>query len=311
MIDIKQLSIASSAVLLLACSSGGGGGSDDDSATGLLSLGVTDGPVEGVSEIWVEFDGLTLKPANGPQQEYLFDPPKSIDLKSLTNGKIELLFEQAIAAGSYNWMKLHVNADFDSNMDSYVVENGGGQIELRVPPDRLKLGNHFTITQGGATSLVIEWNLRMGLTNPIGQPGYKLQPSLRITDLTEHGAVSGAVETDLLPVPCTSDPGTGEGNVVYVYQGFDVVPDDIDGIPAEPITTADIRLDPDSGDQSYSVPYLSPGNYTVAFTCQGSDDVIPDPDNAAIDPNDSIVFSAGSNVTVSDDEVTELNFPVD
>lgn len=302
----RILSMASSLALITACGSGGSG---DDPATGVLSLGITDGPVDGVSQIWIEFDGITLKPANGPQQEFRFDTPKSIDLKSLNNGKTELLFDQAVAAGQYNWIKIDVNADFDGAMDSYVIEDDGGQVELRVPPDRLKLGNHFVITQGGTTSLVIEWNLRMGLSNPVGQTGYKLQPSLRVTDMTEHGTIAGTVAIDQLPGPCSSDPNTGEGNVAYVYEGFDITPDDIDGESAEPLTTADIRLDPDSGNQAYRIAFLSPGEYTVAFTCQATEDIAPDADQPSLPVDDLILFTPGFNVTVANGAVEVLNFP--
>lgn len=299
----KLLTIASSLVFICACGSGGGG--SDDPAVGMLKVGITDGPVDGVEEIWIEVDGITLKPANGPQQEFLFGTQKTFNLKALTNGKTEVMFEQLVAAGEYNWMKLHVNAD-DGVRDSYVVDELGAEFELRVPPDRLKLGNHFVVTQGGTSSFVIEWNLRMGLTNPVGQPGYKLQPSLRITDMTQHGTIAGTVGTELLThTDCTSDnSNTGAGNVVYVFEG-DVTPDDI-GSKAGPLTTADVRLD-DNGEQAYSVPFLSPGLYTVAFTCQAADDVIPD--EGEPDADNAIVFTPGQNATVSHGETTVISFP--
>ena len=304
--SFKLVTIASSLALICACGSDGGGSSDDP-AVGMLKIGVTDGPVDGVDHIWVEVDGITLKPANGPQQEFLFSTPRAFDLKALNNGKTEVVFEQLVAAGEYNWMKLHVNADFDDMMDSY-VDDDFGRHELRVPPERLKLGIHFVVTQGGTSSFVIEWNLRMGLTNPVGQPGYKLQPSLRITDMTQHGTIAGTVGTELLqPADCSSDSNTGEGNVVYVFEGKDVTPDDIDGADVEPLTTADVRLD-DNGEQSYSVPFLSPGEYTVAFTCQAVDDVIPDDDAPGADVDNAISFTPGQHATVIHGKTEVISF---
>lgn len=301
----RKLGLATLAAMsLIACGGGGGTG------TGTLNIAITDAPVDGVTEVWVEFDGVTLKPQNGAQIEYLFDTPKSINLKALTDGNVELLFGEEVPAGEYVWMKLAVNAEFDNIFDSYVMEDGGGQVELRVPPDRLKLGNQFTVTQGGETAFVIEWNLRMGLTNPVGQPGYKLQPSLRITDMNEHGTIAGLVDASLLPpvdATCTSDPNTGDGNVVYVFEGLDIMPDDIDGILPDPLTTADVRLN-DQGNQEYSVPFLSPGDYTVAFTCQGADDVVPDPETPDLPVEDAIEFTAGINATVFDGQTTTVDF---
>ena len=293
------------AALVTACGGSGGAG------TGTLSVSVTDAPIDGVTEVRVEFDGVTLKPQNGAQLEFRFDDtPKSINLKELTDGKIALLLDEEVPAGPYIWMKLDVNAEFDGIFDSFVIEDGGGQVELRIPPDRLKLGNEFTVVQGGQTAFVIEWNLRMGLTDPVGQPGYKLQPSLRIIDMTEHGTIAGLVDPNLLPPvdsACTSDLNSGDGNVVYVFEGLDVLPDDIDGIVPDPLTTADVRLN-DDGNPAYSVPFLSPGDYTVAFTCQGVDDAVPDPENPELPVDDAIEFTDGINATVLDGQTTIVDF---
>ncbi len=333
--NMKGIGQFSTVLIVSALSACGGGGGGD--GIGTLNVAVTDAPVDGVTEVWVEFDGYTLKPSDDDdveclemqpieeeeidaaecetdgdgQVKYTFDTPRSINLKELTNGKTELLFEQDVPAGRYNWIKLHVNAEFDGVFDSYVVEDGGGQVELRVPPDRLKLGNHFTVTANGNSTFVIEWNLRMGLTDPVGQPGYKLQPSLRITDMTEWGTIAGMVDMNLLPPvnqSCTSDVNTGDGDVVYVYEGADVVPDDIDGMDSDPLTTADVRLDADSGNYEYMVPFLSPGNYTVAFTCQGGDDAVPDLDMPELPTDDAIEFTEGMNATVVDDATTVVDF---
>jgi hypothetical protein len=293
-------------ILLSAC---GGGGSDSE--VGTVNIAVTDASVDNVAEVWVEFDAITLKPKNGPQLFFQYDTPKSIDLKDLTNGKIELLLDEQVPAGDYIWMKLDVNAEFDGIYDSYVVEDGGGRIELRVPPDRLKLGHDFTVLSGGTTAFVIDWNLRMGLTDPVGQDGYKLQPSLRITDMTEYGTIAGTVDPNLmLPVMvnCTNDLNTGDGNVVYVYEGFDVIPDDADNIAAEPLTTADVRLNIDTGFQEYMAPFLAPGEYTVAFTCHGRDDVMPDPENPQLAVDDPIDFTLGQNATIVDGQTTPIDF---
>ena len=289
-----------------ACGSDGSGG-----GTGTVNVAVTDATVDNVAEVWVEFDAVTLKPRNGPQQRFEFDAPKAVNLKALTNGKIEMLLDEEVPAGEYIWTKLDVNAEFDGVYDSYVIEEGGGQIELRVPPDRLKLGNEFTVAAGGTTAFVIDWNLRMGLTDPVGQPGYKLPPSLRITDMTEYGTIAGTVDAGLLPPvndACTSDPNSGAGNVVYIYPGFDVMPDDIDGIAPDPLTTADVVLNPDSGNNEYLATFLPPGDYTVAFTCQGADDVMPDPDNPGLDADDTLTFTPGLNRTVQDGQTTDASF---
>jgi hypothetical protein len=334
--NARLILTAIAACILSACGGGGGSG-----GVGAMSVAVTDAPVDGVSEVWVEFYAITLKPANGdeecvPESEppeiqpvetdeldtecteeqggqltYTFDAPRTINLKALTDGRIELLLDEDVPAGRYNWMKLHVNAEFDGVYDSYVVEEGGGMLELRVPPDRLKLGNHFTVTAGGDSGFVIDWNLRMGLTNPVGQPGYKLQPSLRITDMNEYGTIEGMVSAALLPpvnADCTSNENTGAGNVVYIYTDADVVPDDVDSMDPDPLVTADVKLNVDSGKHEYRATFLSPGPYTVAFTCQGGDDVMPDAEQPDLPVDDQLVFTDGVNVVVEDGATKTVDF---
>jgi len=297
------------AALLGGC--GGGGGSDN--GTGQISVGITDGAVDGVAEVWVQFTGVTLKPKNGSAIDFVFDMPLSVNLLTLNETNTQVLLNgEDVPAGEYNWIRLNVNAEFDGAMDSYVVEDGGGQVELRVPSgvnSGLKLVSGFTVMAGATASFVIDWNLRMGLVAPNGQPGYKLQPALRITDLAQYGAIGGTVDTALITAAgCTADPNSGDGNVVYVFSGSGITPDDIDGAAPEPLATADVRLSSESGNYEYRAAFLPVGFYTVAFTCQGADDRAPDPDAPGTDVDDPIGFTAGVDAEVTDGLTTVVNF---
>jgi hypothetical protein len=295
-------------MLLAACGGSGGGGAG---STGAVSLSITDAPVDGVAQVWVQFDSIELKPKNGRAITVSFDTPLSVDLKSLTGDNTAVLLNnEPVPAGEYNWIRLIVNASFDNVFDSYVMTDTGQQVEIRVPGGEVKLVSGFTVVQGGEASFVIDWNLRMGLTAPPGQAGYLLKPATRIIDLQQYGGIAGAVANALITSPsCTSDPNTGEGNEVYVYAGADVTPDDLDGIAAEPVTSARVRLA--EGTYGYSVPFLAPGIYTVAFTCQASDDLTPDPLVPQPDPaaDNAIDFSPGINATVSGGQTATVNFP--
>lgn len=294
--------------LLAACGGSSGGGS-----SGSLTLAVTDGPVDGVDQVWVEFTGVTLKPQGGTAFDVVFDTPLAIDLKALNSGNSELLLDaETVPSGQYEWIRLNVNAEFDNELDSYVVEEGGGQVELRVPSGAnsgLKLVSGFTVVAGGEASFVIDWNLRQGLVEAPGQQGYKLQPALRIIDMQEYGTIAGTVATGLVNGEgCTSDPNTGEGNTVYIFAGAGVTPDDIDGTDPEPLATAEVRLDLGSGNYEYMAPFLAPGTYTVAFTCMAADDAVPDGDNPGPDVDDAIVFTGGVDAIVTDGNTTPVNF---
>ena len=150
----------------------------------------------------------------------------------------------------------------------------------------------FTITVQQNTHIGIDWNVRQGLTDPVGQDGYHLTPAHRVVDMTEHGSISGTVADGLVMGDC--DP------LVYVYEEFDVVPDDM-GSGTEPLTTAMVEQDLQNASAwSYSVPFLDPMNYTVAFTC----------DAIADEPctDEAITFQQPQNTTVTDGGDSPISF---
>lgn len=300
-----KLAVLGLGCAVLAGCGGGGSSSSTDDATGTLSLDITDAPVDNVSEVWVQFTGVRLKPRDGDAIEFAFDEPLDIDLLSLTGeNSASLLNNETVPAGEYNWIALDVNAQFDGDFSSHVVVDGG-MVELQVPSGNqqgLRLVSGFTVTANQNSSFIIDWDLRKGLTDPSGQSGMFLRPALRIVDRTEHGTIAGTVADALtMDESCTSDPADGSGNLVYVYEGPDVAPADIDGSDIDPLTTGRVAVDDTAaGAYTYSVPFLSPGEYTVAFTCQGLED---DPE-----VTDDLLFIQPQNAVVTNGEETEVSF---
>jgi hypothetical protein len=110
------------------------------------------------------------------------------------------------------------------------------------------------------------------------------------------GSIRGVVNKKLL-----SDSSCTGGNAVYVFEGRNVKPDDIDGIGADPADYVIVKFDNVSGQYQYRTALLRAGDYTLAFTCQAGDDN-PDADNY-------ITFSGIRNVTVvSGQEIVEHLF---
>jgi hypothetical protein len=297
------LIVAGVSLLLSACSGGGGESSPPQPATGIIRIAITDAPVDEVSVVNVQFGGVTLKPASGDEIQIDFDSPKDFDLLTLTGGMTaELLPDTSVPAGQYNWVRLAVNAEFDDIFDSYAM-TPIGQVELSVPSgsqNGLKLVSGFTVSQNETTDLIIDWDLRKALSDPIGRPGLHLRPALRVTNMVASGALRGTVaESQVTDEDCTNDLAEQTGNAVYVYQGITDTPGDIGDATNDPFVTATVLQDGD-GTYVYEVNFLAVGEYTAAFTCQANDD---DPDT-----DDEIVFSAPQSFTIEDGVTTEVNF---
>jgi len=303
----KLLAVAGAAVWIAGCGSGGGGAGSTptEPATGILNIALTDAPVDEVSVVNVQFTGVTLKPASGDEIEFVFDAPKDFDLLTLTGGlTAELLPDTEVPVGGYNWVRLAVNAEFDNVFDSYAMKSTGEEIELRVPggsQNGLKLVSGFTVTENQSTHLVIDWDLRKALSDPLGQPGYHLRPALRVTDLAQFGTLSGTVAEALVTdANCTNDLVAQTGNAVYIYNGMTDTPGDIGDAENDPFTTATVTQD-GAGAYTYEINFLSVGEYTAAFTCQANDDV------SDMDDND-IVFSPLQPFVIEDGVTMVVDF---
>jgi hypothetical protein len=221
---------------------------------------------------------MWLKGPGGPAKQLtLKQTPMNVDLLGLTDKNAALLIDgQPLEAGTYEWLAMDVNAEFDGIMDSYVMTDVGGQEEIRVPSGRVRLVSGFEVGANEAVELLFDWDLRKGLVDPPGQPGFFLKPAFRVIDVKEFGALQGTVATTAIvatgdPNGCaTDDSDLDVGNVVYVYEGAGVTPDDIDGKAPEPITTIPVEQNP-IGDYVYRA-IIAPGTYTIAFTCQAGND---------------------------------------
>lgn len=304
-----RLGAAVAAACAVGCSNGGDGGQRlSASDQGSLSVSLIDSPFTEALEIHLRITEVRVKP-NGdePALEFPFDPPLDVELLALTPDNAQtLLNEEPVPGGDYDWIELIVSADFDQELDSYVVTQVGGEEELRVPSGSVRLVSGFTVTPNQETRFTIDWDTRQGLVRPPGLPGFLLRPAFRIID--EHGTLSGTVALSTLqPAECLADdPQFDVGNVVYVFAGHDVEPDDIDQNEPNPIATIEVAQA--AIDYEYST-ILSPGDYTIAFTCQAANDD-PETDDPTEAENDTptVEFGEPRPITIETGEETVEHF---
>jgi hypothetical protein len=286
-----RTSLPPAAAMLLLAACGGGGGD----ATGDISIAVTDAPVDSADAVWVQFSGVELKPQGGPAFMLAdFGPPRRINLLELQSGVSEQLIDATVPAGRYNWIRLAVDAEQgDATLSSIVI--AGAEHPLWVPSGDetgLKLVSGVVVPAGGQADFTIDFDLRKSVHLPNdGSGDYMLRPALRLLDNTEVGAVAGTVAASLL---------TGDECSVYVFAG-DVTPDDVDGTDPDPVTSAAVVLDADSGEWRYHAAFLLAGPYTLAPTCDAASD---DP---AVD-DAGVGFIASEAATAVANEVVSLDF---
>lgn len=286
--------------ILASC---GGGGSTG--GTGQLNLNITDAPIDEAANVVVTFSGLSIKPEDGPAIDINFEDPdgnpetKSIDLLSLQGANsLNILDNYTLPAGRYNWIRLHVVAS-ETTYDSYIVlQQGGNQYPLYVPSGDqtgLKLNRGFTILDGRVATFTIDFDLRKSIVEPGNNSiAYKLKPTLRIVDDENMGHVTGTVG------PVTAGDASCAGKTyadfaVYAFTGAGIVPDDIDGIDPDPVSSSKL-----ANDFSYGIGFLEQGDYTLAVTCEAIDD--------NIDSDDPIDFVVSKNVSIIAGQIITENF---
>lgn len=299
-------------VTLSLINCGGSGGSNGAASSGTVTLQIADAPVDEASAVWIQFRGLEIHGANGTTYtfNYCADPatgkttvssasctqaaPKKLNLLTLTNGVTDLLLEnQTLPAGRYEWIRLLVDAE--SNVRDSYIEINGAEYELNIPSGAesgLKLNRGFDVSANGNAAFTIDFDLRKSVRKPGSSNEYKLRPTLRIVDNSNLGTITGSAIPTLVSTNCNA--------AIYVFEGQNVIPDDMDDLAAEPVTVATIALDSATGEYTYRASFLQTGDYTLALTCNANQD---DPDT-----DDSLNFIVTANVSVSASQNTRYNF---
>ncbi len=296
---IVTLLSAAAAVMLCVVGCGGGGGS---AGMPSMKLSVGDAPVDTAEKVVVLFSGVELVPDSGMPVDITFATPKSIDLLNDSGTASAQLFDEPVPAGAYGQIRLLVLADGDAS-HSYITLTDGTMHGLLVPSGAetgLKLVSGFTVPASGVVDYAVDFDLRKAITCPPGQaPACILKPALRLVDNTTVGNIQGTVDASLVVAGCT--PG------VYLYSGSATTPEDINSTaPAtdmnQPLASKAPML-AQSGGYYYQFTFLSPGSYSVAFTCQAA---LDNPDQA----DSNVTFSpVKTGTTVTAQQTATVDIP--
>ena len=128
---------------------GTGDSPDSDSGTGLVSLAVSDAPVQNVRQVCIEFTEAEFKKAGTGNQVFVFDPPEKVDLLAYQGmNAAPLLVDETLEAGEYVWVRLAVNAPQGGNGGT-----GAGMNDTECIGDGSYVVTEFGAINDGGTAL--------------------------------------------------------------------------------------------------------------------------------------------------------------
>ncbi|MDH3390045.1 MAG: DUF4382 domain-containing protein [Gammaproteobacteria bacterium] len=250
-----------------------------------FSLRLTDAPIDGLSQVILQFTEIELKPERGGWIRYTLPKPRPIDLLALHGlTTADLLVNMPIEPGVYKQLRFLVD---DAPMANKIVMKGGGVKNLEVPDGSsvgLRINQKFTIPEDRLVNFTVDFDLRKSVNLNRNLGLYKFKAKMRLVVDSDVGFVRGSVDPALLIGPGCSDADVDTHNAVYVYSGHNAATDDINELSTtknEPVTTTPIMYDSASGLYIYEAAFLPQDAYTVAFTCNAdlddneTDDILP------------------------------------
>ncbi|MBW4935590.1 DUF4382 domain-containing protein [Marinobacter sp. F4206] len=291
--SIRFFTVSALAAGIAAC----GGGSDGSGSTGTVSFDVTDAPATEFSNVTVAFTGFAMKPQDGKWVEFTFDETKTWNLLDLQGGVSEpLITDEEVPAGPYSELRLLVDTD-----NSYLTLKDQPDVQktLAVPSGEqsgLKLKGDFLVAADTTTDFTIDFDVKKSIVNPQGESlaDYLLKPSLRLVNNLEVGSITG--EVDYVTLSQTQDCASDYEGSVYVYEGADVTPTDINvyGEEAGPLMAVPVADEDLEGLHTYTAAFLTAGEYTISYSCQLDDN----------ETDDALEFQGTQNVTVVENTET-------
>ncbi len=284
---------------LVAC---GGGGSSTDSGTGLMSLAVTDAPIDDATRVVIRFTYVELKPQDGDRVviclgtdgAYLAETAscpsteaQEINLLAFQGEDSAVLFENIeIPAGEYDWIRFYLEPESGasapplSNLATSSFIEFGDYTENLIIPGGLNAGlqlvSGFTVPVGGSASFTVDFDLRKAIRKHDRFEGYhQIRRALRIVDNNAVGVITGTVDPALFPTDytCTASQVVCPGLSVFVFEEDDLT----DPVAAEgSLTSANVRYlqveETEDWEYRYTVGFLSEGAYDLALTFEAPED---------------------------------------
>ena len=269
-------------------------GNNPGSGPAFLSLGFSDEALEELKQVVIEVDTITFTRSGAEDVVVETFTIDDLDLTDAESFQVDLLQYRGLNqllvldgleldAQTYSAVKLTL-LDEDINR-SYVQESDDTLKQLNIPGTTLDLPG-MRLSSGDEAYTVV-FSLAQALQYQESSDDYLLATDgLRVQDNATAASLSGRVDSSLFDTqpPCDAKEDPELGNRIYLYEGnglaasrtSDVfttassteIPDDA----VMPFSVATLVEDALTGNWQYIFGFLPAGDYTMAFSCDTSDD---------------------------------------
>lgn len=269
-----------SAVLLTACESH-------------FAVDLTVSTPDAVKTAQIAVTTIELLDSDGGVTSIDVDDSGEFDLTDyLDDNARRLLDADGELSSTYIGLRLRFN---DSN--AYVLDKDG----VAAPIALLSSGEFADIDlelgEGQSRLYKVQLDLPFSLIDQVDAlQTWQMIPVIRVVDADEAASISGTLPTDEIgDSDCREGRATGAGVAVYLFPGSDVTPADyysgsLAANQVLPVGYAKAAYDGDTARWTYRFGAVSPGDYTVAWTC------VADTDNPV--QAEDLAFRASRNLSV-------------
>jgi hypothetical protein len=250
----------------------------------------TDAPADpDISGVEANVLGLEFRRDDGTSVTLEFRTGELVDLIDLTDGDpLRLFTDEELPAGRYTGARLL----FDEDEGENAVTAGNDEFPLLLADGEFAAVDFLVEDEERSQEkLTLMLDLRQSLDFDEASAEYTLTPRLRAIRTDDAARIEGTVT-----VVCPAGTPLATGGAVYLFSGANVQPDDLDGAGVEPLATTRV-VDPVIARPRYALRFLPAGDYTLALTCRGNEDVL------GVD--DDLAFRNVTKVQVDADDVLQ------
>jgi hypothetical protein len=217
--------------------------------------------------------GLEFVTSGGGTETLEFTDSQQLDLMDYADDSnvLRLFTSEELSEGNYTGVRLLFDEDLLD--EAFVSRLDGTDFPMNlVAGDYAPLSFSVEDRESNSESFTLMLDLRQSLSFDEDDDEYTFTPIMRAVDSGDASRIEGDISAT-----CPAGGSLSQG-AVYLFQGEDVTPDDLDGVGIEPFATAPVLTD-QGGAFFYALRVVPEGNYTLALTCIGNDeDILSDQD---------------------------------